>query len=427
MQRQIFGTIVATLLFPLATFAADMQVNLGNATSVSIAKPAGDLIPTTFNLPHGQSGWVVKVSKEALCTPGYGKGQIFLGGGFSSNAFYAFKASTGQKAWQVQTLDNGPTSPVEENGVVVYNTESCHIEALVASSGQRLWSEAIGMTLYTQPAVAGGKVFTTHPVSEATPNQGRRYKMMCLDLKTGQHYWDTDISCDVLAAPVVANGRVYFTCGDGQAYCLRQETGGMVWQEQYMGTAAPLVANASVVMPVQDNAGHEGLKRFDAQGGDEKDSVPLTSARVESIKLQKEVLVPWDYQGPRPVLAQGQIISAQDNTVTSLNVDTGKIDWRVTFHSFMRFGGGAMFTPLALGTGKVYLASTDGHVLCLNQADGTVLFNYATGQSFATQPILAEGNIYLTTTTGLLLCLKTGDPAADGWYGWGGNAAHNKQ
>jgi len=42
------------------------------------------------------------------------------------------------------------------------------------------------------------------------------------------------------------------------------------------------------------------------------------------------------------------------------------------------------------------------------------------------QPALALGNIYVGTANGLLICLKTGDPDADGWYAWGGNAQHNK-
>jgi outer membrane protein assembly factor BamB len=422
MIRKVAFLLVAALALPkFAT--ADTQANIGDAASIAIPTGGTDA-PAEFKTSDGKSGWAVKVSSEALTTPAYGSDNIFIGSGFGSNTFCAYKAATGAKAWHVQTLDNGPTAPIHENGVVVYNTESCHIEALAADTGTRLWSELIGSTLYTQPAIADGLVFTAHPLMTDTQHQGRRFRMLCMDLKTGKHYWDADITGDVLAAPVVANHKIYFTCSDGNAFCLRQQTGGMEWQEKYMGAAAPLVANANLVMMVKDAKGNEGLKRFDAEGGDPVDADLLIPAPADSVQLQKDVQVAWDYQGPRPALAKGCAITAQANTLSSIELSTGKTLWRTVFHGTW---GANHFNPVAVGAGKIYATTNAGHIICLNQADGSVVFNYATGRPFATQPILAQGNIYATTTGGQLICLKTGDKSADGWYAWGGNAAHNKQ
>jgi hypothetical protein len=42
------------------------------------------------------------------------------------------------------------------------------------------------------------------------------------------------------------------------------------------------------------------------------------------------------------------------------------------------------------------------------------------------QPALVEGSVCVGTGDGLLICLQTNNKDADGWYGWGGNAQHNK-
>jgi outer membrane protein assembly factor BamB len=84
-----------------------------------------------------------------------------------------------------------------------------------------------------------------------------------------------------------------------------------------------------------------------------------------------------------------------------------------------------IFAPPALGRKNMYLCSVQGHLLSVRQDDGQVGFLYATKQPMAFQPALSGGNLYAGTTNGLLICLKTGDPDADGWTAWGGNAQHN--
>ena len=42
------------------------------------------------------------------------------------------------------------------------------------------------------------------------------------------------------------------------------------------------------------------------------------------------------------------------------------------------------------------------------------------------QPALVDGRVYVGTADGLVICLDTNSKDADGWYGWGGNAQHNR-
>jgi hypothetical protein len=53
-------------------------------------------------------------------------------------------------------------------------------------------------------------------------------------------------------------------------------------------------------------------------------------------------------------------------------------------------------------------------------------FAYSFNKPLIFQPALVDGNVYLGTGDGLLICLERATNDADGWYGWGGNAQHNK-
>jgi outer membrane protein assembly factor BamB len=77
--------------------------------------------------------------------------------------------------------------------------------------------------------------------------------------------------------------------------------------------------------------------------------------------------------------------------------------------------------------GKMYVCSTCGDLMALDQRDGKVVFLYSTGVPIAFQPVLANGSLYAGTADGKLICLKTNDRTADGWTAWGGNAQHNRK
>lgn len=58
--------------------------------------------------------------------------------------------------------------------------------------------------------------------------------------------------------------------------------------------------------------------------------------------------------------------------------------------------------------------------------DGRMDFAYAFKKPLIFEAALVDGNVYVGTGDGLLICLQTTNKDADGWYGWGGNAEHNK-
>src|SRR5262249_42140755 len=82
-------------------------------------------------------------------------------------------------------------------------------------------------------------------------------------------------------------------------------------------------------------------------------------------------------------------------------------------------------TPPAVANGKLFFGTVDGEVLCLSGATGDVLWGVVVGEPVVFQPAVARGRVYLGTDAGSLICVETGDPADDGWFMWGADAAHN--
>jgi hypothetical protein len=55
------------------------------------------------------------------------------------------------------------TAAACQEGVIIFNTESCTIFALDAGTGKQLWSLWLGDPLTNTPTIANGKVFTAYP------------------------------------------------------------------------------------------------------------------------------------------------------------------------------------------------------------------------------------------------------------------------
>jgi Ca-activated chloride channel family protein len=293
------------------------------------------------------------------------------------------------------------------------------------------------------------------------------HSLLCADLKTGRHIWERAISSDVISAPVVSEGKVYFTTMDGASYCLDSADGRVLWKKENAGTSAPVVVAGEVVMTQKEERGnkaYEGLRRLDASG-DDKDkrliasdeaaylgenkgggvalkseaqgtldssvgfgSAPATAQLDKANKNigVKTVVGGWAYQGSRAAYSNGQMMNAQGRYLNSINAKSGDLSWRAEVSGDGLTADSQVFSPPALGEKFMYLSSSLGHLLSVNQKEGDVGFMYQFGEPMVFQPALAEGSVYVGTSNGLLICLHTGSADADGWYAWGGNAEHNK-
>jgi outer membrane protein assembly factor BamB len=453
-----------------------IEIHLDSASQVPLPQLAHDLKPAAFTTADGRAGWVLKIpGNRPIATPAYADGMVFVGGGYGSHEFYAFNAETGDLVWKIATQDDGPTAAVVESGYVAFNTESCTVIVVDEKTGKIVWQEWLGDPLMSQPAIAGGKLFIAYPAGQRNHKQqgssahtaGGTHHLLAAELKSGRHLWEQEITGDVISAPVVAGEIVYVTSFDGTSFAFHVADGHLLWKKDAAATSAPTIAGGQVVVTRKELSGsstYEGLTRMDSRGRQKEErllakdkadylksgnggGVAISSAAQKQLdssvgfaaaptaaKLsaaEKNVGVNsvaggWAYQGSRAAYQGGQFLNAQGQYLNALNATTGGVNWRAEVKGSKVNGAMQVFSPPSLGREYMYLSSGLGHLVSVRQKDGKIGFNYSFKEPIVFQPALARGNVYAGTASGLLICLKTGSNDADGWYAWGGNAAHNK-
>jgi Ca-activated chloride channel family protein len=413
-----------------------------------------------FDAKSGRLVWKTKTSDDGPTAAVVEDGLVAFN--TESCTLIVVDAKTGKLVWQEWLGDPLMSQPAISKGRVF----------MAYPSNGRAGHQNLNSNQVHQSAAAHVSAKPVQQVPQPT-KQGEAdaevgsHRLLCADLKTGKHIWERAISSDVISAPVVSEGKVYFTTFDGTSYCLDAGSGGVVWKKENAGTSAPVVVAGEVLMTQKeerDNKSYEGLKRLDARG-DDKDKQLIASeeaaylgenkgggvalkaetqgaldssvgfgsapAAAQLDKANKHIGVKtvvggWAYQGSRAAYSKGQMLNAQGRYLNSVNAKSGGLSWRAEVSGGGLVADAQVFSPPALGEHFMYLSSSLGHLLSVNQKEGDVGFMYEFGEPMVFQPALAEGGVYVGTSNGMLICLKTGTADADGWYAWGGNAEHNK-
>jgi len=457
----------------------NLKINLDKAVGVQLPALTRALKPADFRTSDGKDGWVIRIpGAHPIATPAYADGLLFVGGGYGSHEFYAFKARTGEVAWKISTSDDGPTAAVVDAGYVAFNTESCTVIVVDEKTGKVVWQEWLGDPLMSQPAISNGKLFIAYPAGQKNPKHQSSSSslnpvhlgnaLLAVDLKTGKHLWEEEIPTDVISAPVVSGDRVYVTCFDGTSLAFESSSGHLVWKKKGAATSAPIAVDNHVILTRKQQNGeklYEGLARIDAQKGEDEDkellakgnadylgkeqgggvaitaqaqksldssagfaSAPAAaklSAANENVGVQS-VVGGWAYQGSRAAHSKGAVFNAQGQSLNSVSAKDGRSQWKAEVNGSKLNANTQVFSPPALGRDYIYLSSSLGHLLSVRQKDGELGFAYSFKRPMIFQPALVDGNVYVGTGDGLLICLKTNGKDADGWYEWGGNPQHNK-
>jgi outer membrane protein assembly factor BamB len=466
-----------------------IELNLDKAIPIPVQKPKFELKATVFRTADNKEGWEISIpGGRPIATPAFWNGMLFVGGGYGSHEFYAFNAQTGALIWTYQTGDDGPTAAVVEDGLCAFNTESCTVYVLDAKTGKLVWQEWLGDPLMSQPAIYKGKLYMAYPAGQGNgqshgahanvtanatstkENIDAKYghRLLCADLKTGKHLWTHPITADAITAPIVSDGQVLLTCQDGTSFCINADTGKEVWQKANSGTSAPLATKQGIIFTERENRdkkAYEGLQAYSKSGiatrgtamglaaaspapylhkgsemqGMAKSSMNSLDSSVgfatppPSAQLQKASGIPidnviggWAYQGSR-VATKRDSFFYNNGTAIRKTGPQASLNWTANVSGKGIAPDSQLFSPPALGKENLYLASSNGHILSVNQKSGSVNFDYATSNPITFQPALANGNVYVGTANGRIMCLKTGLQDAVDWTAWGGNAQHNKE
>lgn len=223
-----------------------------------------------------EKGFTITLPSGApIPTPTVYKGKLYISGGFHSKEYYCCDAQTGKVIWGVDLDDDGPTSAVCEDDIVIFNTESCTIFALDANTGKHLWSYFLGDPLTSTPTICHGRVYTSYPAAgrggqvpapqnnapakpksakQAQPGTGKQvppgatHVLACFDLKTGKILWQRWIDSDVMSAPVAVDDELYATSFAGTVYKFQQGDGAILSAQRSNATSAPVIVGKNVYL-----------------------------------------------------------------------------------------------------------------------------------------------------------------------------------
>jgi Ca-activated chloride channel family protein len=439
-----------------------------------VAPPVRVGDPQALKTTEGKTGWKVIIpGNRPLATPAVVDGRIFIGGGFGSHEFYAFDAATGKMSWLYRTGDDGPTAAVVEGDFVAFNTESCELEIL-DRNGNRIWKKWLGDPLMSMPAISRGRIYMAYPDSKG--NRGHR--LACFDIKDGKECWTQPIAGEIITAPVIDDDRIYLTTLEGTMYCFNEKDGALIWSERKNATSSPAVFQGKIFFSqrnaatVKDKDGKEVQQQMEALAGrgTSKDAkvqtYQATAQNADYLDMNKRtaqsgvelnyksadagvgfasapaaaglslasgnigqatVCGVWSYQGSRPFIHNGNLISTMGDNVKCVDPKTEKVLWTKVLHP-LKDGKpvvDAALTPPAIANGKLFVGTTRGEIICLSAASGQELWRATVGEPIVFQPSVAHGRVYASSSTGSLFCIETGDSRDHGWLMWGGNAQHN--
>jgi Ca-activated chloride channel homolog len=367
-------------------------------------------------------------------------GKLYASGGFHSREFYCFNAESGELIWGVDLDDDGPTSAVIEDGVIIFNTESCTIFALDAKTGKLLWSWFLGDPLMTTPTISGGRVYTSYPAAgkfggqklpqigpalekaanEGTPKPAAEkqtaaeeiatptHVLACFDLKTGKILWQRWIDSDVMSAPVAVDSDLYVTSFGGTVYWFNQANGTILSAMRSRATSAPVVVGKDVFFTrrVDDGEGkqvEEALVRADRATAKEK----LEAVRKPAAHLDVAVQKSTPFAAGGSALDAGNGFGAGAPATANAKAALGNV------------GQGSVSTLQAYQGSRVLNADNRNfncmgdQVLCTDPVSGKVAWSLKLegdmqkeGGYLAAPPAAAGGQIFLATLEGEVLQLE---------------------
>lgn len=430
-------------------------------------------------LTKTSNGFIIKMPASTnIPTVGFHDGKLYVSGGFGSRQYYAFDGQSGTNIWAVNLDDDGPSSCVIQDGVVVFNTESCTIFACDMATGKQLWSHWLGDPLMCMPTAANGKVFTAYPSplnssfskSIDQNNQKKTFRathvLACFDLKTGKTLWQKWLDGDVMSAPVSEGNALYVTTFPGTVYKFDQASGKVLSAKYIRATSAPVIHDSEMTVSrraeadsgeyyeeivrslpgvstrtymqkkadyldksVQQESDLKTLSMDMDAGNGFAGGAPSSSGAYEAADNigQSNVSSLQSFQGSRVAFFNSKSYNTMGDEIICSEPESGKVVWKAKLDGDMKKSGGFLGTPPVMVGGYAVVATFSGDVMVINASSGKVEEKYDTKSNIRYQPVVVNGWIYVTTTDGRLVAINTNNPKLNGWPMWGGNAAHSNK
>ena len=197
--------------------------------------------------------------------------------------------------------------------------------------------------------------------------------------------WSTRLGGQIFASPVIHDGIAYIGTNGGTFNAVDTQDGRIVWA---VGLGFPVYGTAQVeedAIYVVSDGGF--LHRLDRKDGHEVWRHELDDGQQRRV-LPHPSVFDWDWQAPRPVLADGVVYAGGAGGVLhALDADSGQVRWTFAVAGRIRHA-------VAVDAGQVYVAAESGTVHALGCIDGREHWRYELGGQAAADLVVHAGKVY---------------------------------
>ncbi len=285
------------------------------------------------------------------------------------------------------------------------------VYALSLENGSKIWEFKGELGFVTTPAYRNGRYY----IGDVT---GVFY---CLD-SAGKEVWQFASEQQIDSSANFFEEYVLFGSQDSSLYCLRADTGELVWRVE---TGDQIRCSPTIVGGRAFAAGCDGyLHVIDLASGAQIDKVDIRSptgstpaARGERIYFGTEQAgflavnwekaeIVWDYREGNTssirgnaAVTEGHVIFAGSNRqVVSLQPETGNVQWATTMRS------GSESSPVIVGQ-RVFLPTTGGRLYELRLDTGQILNEWELRGRITAPPSVGFQRLIIATERGSVICL----------------------
>ncbi|MEO3433653.1 PQQ-binding-like beta-propeller repeat protein [Inquilinus sp. CAU 1745] len=313
----------------------------------------------------------------------------------STGAVSAMEQATGRRLWRVRV-----SSPEEDNtplggglaygdGLLFASTGFGEVLAVDPANGGLVWRTRVSGPVRSGPAFDSGRIFVVTIDNE----------LEALDAATGQVLWThTGIVEEAgllgSATPAVGTGVVIAPYSSGEVFALRVESGRPAWSDSLVAIrrvgplatladirGAPVISDDLVIV-----TSHSGR----TAGIDLRTGVRVWEQPVGGIQM------PW-------VAGDFIFLISNDSELVALSRETGQVRW-VT--SLPRWNDpedrtdAIVWTGPVLAGGRLIVASSEGSLIQIDPADGTILAESELRDGTTLPPVVAGGTLYILGQNG---------------------------
>ncbi len=277
-----------------------------------------------FNRESGERLWHFPVKGGVEGGVAFIDDYLFFGG--NDGYFYSVSIKTGTVLWKNAVRAETLAAPLLYDGVVYFLTGNNVLRALDASDGKDLWiysrvdSQSLTVRGASAPMIKDGVLILGF-------SDGY---LVALNAKTGTLKWESALNKnkrfrDIDSAAMIDGEFVYVTGYDSHLYCVRWQTGELVWKSEPGGFGKVLISGDGLYY--SSSTGE--VLAIDKKNGNKLWQYKLNEGIATSPVLYKDYLVIGESQG----------------ALKFLNKETGKEAARLS-------PGRGIFSPIAIDEDK---------------------------------------------------------------------------